>query len=306
MSRVFNTPDRLPPTPQRAIKIAIIGDVHNAWDADDEPALKRLGVDLVLFVGDFGNEAVEVTAAIATLAIPKAVILGNHDAWYTATPWGAKKCPYDRTQEDRVQQQLDHLGDAHVGFRHRDFPELGLSIIGARPFSWGGADWKNTEFYQPRFGVSNFAESTAKMVAAATAAAHETLIWIGHCGPAGLGDRPEDICGKDWHPPGGDHGDPDFAHALAQTKQLGKAIPLVAFGHMHHSLRHRKDRLRNTTFKDPDGTLYLNAAAVPRIRKTATDCLRNFSIVTLENGQVTQTSLIWLNQNLDIVSDDGD
>ncbi len=289
--------------PTRPIKIAIIGDVHNAWDADDEPALQQLGVDLVLFVGDFGNEAVEVVEAISALSIPKAVILGNHDAWHTATPWGVKKCPYDRTQEDRVQRQLDLLGITHVGFSHLDFPELNLSIVGARPFSWGGSDWKNTDFYQSRFGVSNFAESTARIVAAAQDATGESVIFIGHCGPFGLGDRPEDPCGKDWSPPGGDHGDPDFASALTQVKQLGRSIPLVAFGHMHHQLRHRKDILRTALVQDTDGTVYLNAAHVPRICKTETECLRNFSIVTLEQGVVTKAALVWVNQQRAIASE---
>jgi len=31
--------------------------------------------------GDFGNENTSIVADIATLEIPKAAILGNHDAW---------------------------------------------------------------------------------------------------------------------------------------------------------------------------------------------------------------------------------
>ena len=76
---------------QDIIKIAVVGDVHDRWEAEDELALKHLGVDLVLFVGDFGNESVEVVRQVASLDIPKAVILGNHDAWYTASVWGQKK-----------------------------------------------------------------------------------------------------------------------------------------------------------------------------------------------------------------------
>ncbi|NEP43066.1 MAG: TIGR04168 family protein, partial [Okeania sp. SIO2H7] len=45
---------------EKPIKIAIVGDVHDRWEPEDELALKHLGVDLVLFVGDFGNEAVEL------------------------------------------------------------------------------------------------------------------------------------------------------------------------------------------------------------------------------------------------------
>ncbi|KAK3010889.1 hypothetical protein RJ639_011614 [Escallonia herrerae] len=39
--------------------------------------------DLVLFTGDLGNENVELVRSIADLRFPKAVILGNHDAWTT-------------------------------------------------------------------------------------------------------------------------------------------------------------------------------------------------------------------------------
>ena len=77
-------------TNSKNVKIAVVGDVHDQWEKEDGIALKRLGVDLVLFVGDFGNESVEVVRKIADLDIPKAVVMGNHDAWYTATEWGRK------------------------------------------------------------------------------------------------------------------------------------------------------------------------------------------------------------------------
>ena len=34
-----------------------------------------------LQVGDFGNEDVHTVAQIAALQMPKAAIMGNHDAW---------------------------------------------------------------------------------------------------------------------------------------------------------------------------------------------------------------------------------
>ena len=110
--------------------IAVVGDIHNQWSEADGQALKALGVDLALFVGDIGNEAVDLVGQIAALDLPKAVILGNHDAWYSATEWGRKKCPYDRATEDRVQQQLEALGEAHVGYGKLDFPALGADRSG--------------------------------------------------------------------------------------------------------------------------------------------------------------------------------
>lgn len=283
------------------VTIAVVGDVHDQWEpAADEAALKRLGVDLVLFVGDFGNESLGVVNAIAHLGLPKAAIFGNHDAWYTATDWGRKKCPYDRTQEDWVQQQMMMMGDAHVGFGKLDFPELGLTVVGGRPFSWGGSTWKSKEFYKERFGIANFEQSTARIMEAVKRAAYNTIIFIGHCGPTGLGELPEDPCGKDWQPLGGDHGDPDLQAAIAEARDIGRSVPLVAFGHMHHELRHTKAIRRRSTYVDSSDTVYLNAASVPRIIRTRDDCLRNFSLVTLKNGHVFQTALVWLNQDFAI------
>ena len=284
------------------ITVAVVGDVHDLWDEQDELALKHLGVDLVLFVGDFGNESVEIVSQIAGVDLPKAVIMGNHDAWYSASSWGKKQAPYDRTKEDRVQQQLDLLGETHVGFSKLDFPQFNLSVVGSRPFSWGGQTWRNEDFYRDRYNVNGFAESTTRIVAAAKNTAYDTILFIGHNGPTGLGARPEDTCGKDWQPLGGDYGDPDFAEAIDKVRTLGKSIPLVTFGHMHHHLRHRKDRLRTIINNSQEGTIYLNSACVPRIKAEKAGLERSFSLVSLYQGKVTQISLIWLQQNGEIAS----
>ncbi|MBW4647173.1 MAG: TIGR04168 family protein [Kastovskya adunca ATA6-11-RM4] len=289
---------------EQPLKIAVVGDIHDAWEAEDGVALQALGVDLVLFVGDFGNESVEVVREIANLELPKAAIMGNHDAWYSASDWGRKKSPYDHTKEDWVQEQLDLLGEAHVGYGKLDFPEFNLSVVGSRPFSWGGEVWKNQNFYQERYGVNNFEESVERIVAAAQSTAYETIIFMGHNGPVGLGEAAEDPCGKDWNPIGGDYGDPDFGEAIAKTRNLGKSISLVTFGHMHHKLRHRKDQLRTSLFTSPEGTVYLNSARVPRIIETSSDRLRNFSLVTMQAGIVSQVSLVWVGQDYAIASEE--
>jgi uncharacterized protein (TIGR04168 family) len=281
-------------TGQHPLRIAIVGDVHDQWSAEDAEALRQLQVDLVLFVGDFGNEAVALVRQIAALEIPKAVILGNHDAWYTATDWGRKKCPYDRTQEDWVDQQLQALGETHVGYGKLDLPQLGLSIVGGRPFSWGGAEWKYPRFYEERYGISGFESSIARIQQAIDEATSDCLLFVGHCGPTGLGDAPEDPCGRDWKPLGGDFGDPDLAAGIDYARQRGKKIPLVAFGHMHHGLRHRKDCLRRRIHIDTHQTLHLNAASVPRWVQVSGVTRRNFSLVTLVNHQVQEAALVWV------------
>jgi hypothetical protein len=62
-------------------RLVLVGDVHDAWGPRDVAALRHLSPSMVLFVGDFGNEAVKIVADVAALDMPKAVILGNHDAW---------------------------------------------------------------------------------------------------------------------------------------------------------------------------------------------------------------------------------
>lgn len=61
----------------------------------------------------------------------------------------------------------------------------------------------------------------------------------------------------------GDHGDPDLASALKQATVLGRPVPLVVFGHMHHMLKGGKRR-RNMVHIDDSGTVFLNCAVVPR------------------------------------------
>ncbi|MBF2097712.1 MAG: TIGR04168 family protein [Gloeomargaritaceae cyanobacterium C42_A2020_066] len=276
----------------RPVTLAVIGDVHDQWTADDPHILAALGVDGMLFVGDFGNEAVPVVAAIASLLLPKAVVLGNHDAWFTATEWGRAKCPYDRAREDRLLAQLAYLGADHVGYGYRNFPTLGLSVVGGRPCSWGGSDWRHGSFYQQYFGVDSLATSAERIDEAARQATGETLVFLNHNGPLGLGDAPQSPCGRDWNPIGADFGDPDLAIALAHTRQRGRPAALVVFGHMHRQLRQNLGQ-RQMLLVDAMGTVYLNAAVVPRIRLGPTGPEHHMALVTLAAGRVTEARFVW-------------
>lgn len=284
------------------ITIAIVGDVHGQWSHADTSALISLRADLVLFVGDFGNEDVSIVQQIAAVSLPKAVILGNHDAWYTSSKRNRKKCPYDFSKEDRVQQQLDALGDCHVGFGKLEVP--GLTVIGARPFSWGGARWRHHQFYQERYGVHNFTESAAKICATVDAAEQDTVIFLAHNGPSGLGHQAHSICGRDWKRSAGDYGDPDLAAAIAHTRRSNHQVPLVVFGHMHHELRYDKTRLRDRVIVDNHGTVYVNGANVPRIRETDSGWQGSFTLVTLEAGKVQTVRLVWVDKAAHFISEE--
>jgi uncharacterized protein (TIGR04168 family) len=103
---------------------------------------------------------------------------------------------------------------------------------------------------------------------------------------------------------GGDHGDRDFAAAIQQAETLGKSVAFVTFGHMHHRLRHltaQRDRYRHTHY-----TTYLNAACVPRIIHSSRTNTTNrcFTIATLQNGQLKDAGIVWLNDRHQIVHED--
>ncbi|CAN8301420.1 unnamed protein product [Cochlearia groenlandica] len=235
------------------VRIAVVGDIHGFWDLDeDRNALRLLQPHLVLFTGDFGEESV------AALPFPKAVILGNHDAWFT----------HDLSKrQNRVQMQLDILGDEHVGYQRLDFPSFKLSIVGGRPFSHGGDRLFRKKLLVQRYGVHDMNASAGRICRAAHGTPEDhVVIILAHNGPTGLGSQAENICGKDWAEQGGDHGDPDLEQALRQLKETTKlSVPLVVFGHMHKELQSGKGN-REMVVKDGDNkTLYVNGAIVPRV-----------------------------------------
>ncbi|KAL0345626.1 UNVERIFIED_CONTAM: hypothetical protein Sradi_4393900 [Sesamum radiatum] len=126
------------------------------------------------------------------------------------------------------------LGDEHVGYGRIDFPNLKLSIVGGRPFSCGGEHLFRKRLLTARYGVHDMDESAKRIYEAALGTpADHSIIFLAHNGPSGLGSNMDDICGRDWIPGAGDHGDPGLRK-------------MIAIG--------------------DDDTIYLNGAVVPRVK----------------------------------------
>ncbi|KAL2228395.1 UNVERIFIED_CONTAM: hypothetical protein Sindi_1819200 [Sesamum indicum] len=159
------------------------------------------------------------------------------------------------------------LGDEHVGYGRIDFPNLKLSIVGGRPFSCGGEHLFRKKLLTARYGVHDMDESAKKIYEAALGTpADHSIIFLAHNGPSGLGSNVDDICGRDWIPGAGDHGDPDLAHAISQLKEDTKLqIKLVVFGHMHKNLAYGQGLRKMIAIAD-DNTIYVNGAVVPRVK----------------------------------------
>lgn len=286
-------------------RIVCVGDIHGQWDASDEAALTALSPDLALFVGDYGNENLRVVGRISALAesVPYevATVFGNHDAFYTASERGRANAPYDATKTCRVTEQKRLLKETDVSYRARELDAVDATLVGGRPWSWGGPHWKHGGFYRAFEGVNGVDHSAAKLISAVEDDARDAIVFLCHSGPTGLGDKMTDPCGRDWGgKPGGDHGDADLRSAIDAARGKGKRVPLVVFGHMHRTLcRNRGTRRMLVTETDGEGeTVMLNAAVVPRHRPHARGegRLHNFQVVELADGGVRRVEDVWVTE----------
>ncbi|MGE3174976.1 MAG: TIGR04168 family protein [Planctomycetota bacterium] len=270
-------------TPSPTASLMIVGDVHRFWRAFDADFLARARPTLTMFVGDLGDEDVEMARQIASLSVPKVVMLGNHDAWESFTK---------RKPTPALLEMLQVLGDDHLAYGVREVPEAGVSVIGARPFSWGGQSLRSPELYDTLYGIHTHRQSAAKIVEAARRAQHRDLVVLAHNGPLGLSQDPHDIYGKDFGRPGGDWGDRDLALALPRIQDLGLRVRMVVAGHMHHSLVYPRGEQR-VRFCQLHDTLYVNPAVVPRVREGTLGSESYFVRTRWRDGHCVDIDEIW-------------
>ena len=271
--------------PDKTATLTVVGDVHRWWRSGDATFLERTRPDLSLFVGDLGDEDVEMVRRIAELPVPKAVMLGNHDAWQS---FGRK------ASTPKLSEILTTLGEDHIAYAVREVPAAGLSVIGARPFSWGGPNLRSPELYDEIYGIHTMRQSAAAIVDAARNAQHRDLVILAHNGPMGLGEDSADIFGKDFGKPGGDWGDRDLALAIQRIEGFGLRVRAVIAGHMHHKLVHPRGAER-TRFLRRGDTLFLNAAYVPRVRQAANgEDLSYFLRTTWRRGDCLGIEEVWV------------
>jgi uncharacterized protein (TIGR04168 family) len=277
---------RLSPHPSDSLAtLTVVGDVHRWWRNADSTFLERTRPDLTLFVGDLGDEDVEIARLVAALPVPKAVILGNHDAWQSFGRKGSTQ---------KLREVLSAFGDDHIAYAVREVPAAGLSVIGARPFSWGGPSLRSPELYDEIYGIHTMRQSAAAIVDAARNAQHRDLVILAHNGPLGLGEDTSDIFGKDFGKPGGDWGDRDLALAIQRIEGFGLRVRAVIAGHMHHRVVHPRGAERRRFVRRGD-TLFLNTAYVPRVRQTEDgDELSYFVRTQWRAGECVAIEEVWV------------
>ncbi len=261
------------------IHLAIAGDLHGDWSEEDKELLKGLNPDAVLFVGDLSEGDLRLTKLINNLDIPTAVILGNHDRGL------------DQNGEN-LSKQLSLLGEKDCSWRLRKWNNPLISVVGGRPCSPGGGYFLSTQV-KAVFGPVSLEESVNRIVQSSISAPKTLpLVLLAHSGPTGLGSEASSICGRDWKLPQCDWGDKDLELAIDQIRRV-RGIDLVVFGHMHHQLKRGMGN-RTTFLKDRHGTIFLNAACVPRKGKDQFgEKLSHFSWIEFTNGKITHASHRW-------------
>jgi len=255
-------------------KVALIGDLHSSWDAADAKYFNGSDYELLLFTGDLGSgqrrNGVELARSLSRLNRPTLVMLGNNDATEHARI--SAELSYQQGRASLLQGTPSwRPGLVNVrpcGFDAHRFTlgGLDLTVVCGRPFAMGNGELSYPEALRASYGVGSAAESSARLKALVDAAETERLIFLAHNGPRGLGAGADAPWGRDFHPEAGDWGDADLADAVEHARATGRRVLAVVAGHMHWTLRSGGARRWQL---ERDGTLYVNAARVPRILEPA-------------------------------------
>ena len=279
-------------------RLAVIGDIHGCWTAEDVRWIDAAGYDLVVFVGDLAgyrqSETVRIARLIAALQTPALILPGNHDAVHALQMLSEVLGRPSLTralvsgQGRRHQALADALPGRHrlAGYSHHPL-SAEVAIIAARPQSIGGPRMAFVPHLTRRFRVSTMAESAARLCELVRRAPEPSLIFLAHNGPTGLGSTRDAIWGCDFKAQAGDWGDPDLRTAIDFAVEQGRTVLAVLAGHMHRRLKGGGQRQASQTV---DGIAYLNAAEVPRIR----DGRHHHVAVTIAGGAAVFEER-WLN-----------
>lgn len=269
--------------------VALVGDLHSSWEAADTEYFNASDYELLLFTGDLGSRkaknGIGIARSLSRLTRPTLVMLGNNDAEEYARI----------SAELSYQQGRDRLLDARPSWRpelvgvracgldaHRfEVGGLDLTVICGRPFAMGNSELSSPGALQASYGIRSAAESSAQLKSLIDRAKTEHLIFLAHNGPRGLGADAGAPWGRDFHPDAGDWGDADLAEAITHARATGRRVLAVLAGHMHWQLRGGGERRWQL---ERDGTLYVNAARVPRVVRSESGTLHHHIALRLTSS----------------------
>ncbi len=280
-------------------RIAVIGDVHDHWNAKDSAYFNRSDYDLLLFVGDLTSilslkRTPTIARRLAEVRKRALMIAGNHEV-HNLVQLAAEVFDNQRLMwlsgarhaafYERLAQWIAPVELGGFSSHFFRFGDVAFDVIVARPCSMGsglgpgvrenGQNSSGNRGFRKRlnfgrllrdvYGVDSLATSAQRLKACVDGARSERLIFLAHNGPTGLGDEPDDLWGRDFgEPVGGDWGDEDLRVAIDYALEKGKKVEAVVAGHMHLRTKQGEER---PWLKHMDGVSYVNAARVPRVRR---------------------------------------
>ncbi len=255
------------------LRIALVGDLHGAWDDADAAYFGSSDYHQVLVTGDLGNSGrgngVKIAQSLSRIARDTLVMPGNNDAHdYAAI---VAELHYQAGRSELLAGLVSSrrgslLGSYRVQICGYSLHALrvdgfAVTIVAARPFAMGGSELSFASHLRNLFQIDSIEASTERLKTLVDKADTDHLVFFAHNGPTGLGASRRAPFGRDFHPEAGDWGDRDLAEAVAYAMRRGHAVSCVLAGHMHWSLRGGGGRSWHV---EKDGVLYVNAARVPR------------------------------------------
>lgn len=249
-----------------------MGDIHGFWSSQDTDYFNNSDYQFLLLTGDLPSfnrsRNLKLQKELRKLTIPTYMSLGN---------WDSSNI-FQLAAEVIPSKFLSHIGSlGHINridsyrfslpniiMGHYDSFKLvdgSYTLLIGRPFTCGGP-LAFVPTLKRKFHITSLEDSFLKYKEIINQSESNTLIILNHNGPTGLGDRATDIYGCDFKKEEGDWGDSDLEEAIRYAKSIGKTIPFVVSGHMHH--HNPKTKSTRKTMVSKEGTTYLNAAKVPR------------------------------------------
>lgn len=280
------------------IRIALIGDLHYAFDDADVIYFNRSDYDLLLFVGDLGKALpraeFRVARRLSRLTRPALLIPGNHDvanvfqkvAEIYQVPWLMRASVLGHAgHARRLARTLAPVVMGGYSTHPFDFGGCTLDVVAARPYSQGGSQFNYWHTLARRFGVRSLADSAELLRQCVDQTHSDRLIFLAHNGPFGLGSGPTDLWGADFTPEPTDWGDHDLRDAVAYARAQGKRVLAVVAGHMHQTTK--RLGLQRRWCAERDGVHYFNVARVPRIAPHHGRLARHHVRLTIEGERVS-------------------
>ncbi|MCB1308777.1 MAG: metallophosphoesterase [Leptospiraceae bacterium] len=285
----------VPERSYRVMRLAIIGDIHKAWDDADAAYFNASDYDALLFVGDLPGRThrgtLDVARGMSAVNKPALFLPGNHDGVSMMQLLAELQQNRSRIEKkSRGQEQLCAELDAALGAirmcgysRHTlTSGSTVIDVVAARPHSMGGDRLAYAPYLERTFGIGSMADSAARILDCIRACENPILI-LAHNGPTGLGGERNSIWGCDFRKEAGDFGDPDLRMALDQARVENCPVLGVVAGHMHLHVRGLPDR---DWCVRQDNLTFVNAARVPRIFKLEGERVHHHIRMTIQAESV--------------------